>query len=89
MHRLRDSPVFSRTTQRAKLENRKAATTGVSTEEGMDRDEYPFACCKEGGKGASVEHVPSSDNRSAGGQLGQQVKDLAPGTKIEVVVEKK
>ena len=61
-----------------------AATRGTPTSPGMDRDEYPPKCCAEGGQGASVRPVPSSDNRSAGGQLGNQTKNLPDGTKIKI-----
>ncbi|WP_027519164.1 NucA/NucB deoxyribonuclease domain-containing protein [Bradyrhizobium sp. WSM1417] len=31
-----------------------------------DRDEYPFACTREGGSASRIAHVPSGENRSAG-----------------------
>lgn len=40
-----------------------------------DRDEYPPAMADEGGRGADVRYVLSSDNRSAGQAMGAQ---LAP-----------
>jgi RHS repeat-associated protein len=60
----------------------RAATSGTPTAPGMDRDEYPPKCCSEGGAGSSVQRIPKSDNRSGGGQMGQQTKDLPDGTKI-------
>ncbi len=62
----------------------RAATAGTPTSPGMDRDEYPPKCCAEGGSGASVRLVPSGDNRSAGAQLGNQIKNLPDGTKIKI-----
>lgn len=62
----------------------RAATNGSPTSPGMDRDEYPPKCCAEGGAGASVRSIPRGDNRSAGGQLGQQTRTLADGTKIRI-----
>ncbi len=62
----------------------RAATAGTPTSPGMDRDEYPPKCCAEGGSGASVRSVPSGDNRSAGAQLGNQIRNLPDGTKITI-----
>ncbi|HEV3037570.1 MAG TPA: NucA/NucB deoxyribonuclease domain-containing protein [Candidatus Angelobacter sp.] len=62
----------------------RAATSGTATTPSMDRDEYPPKCCAEGGRGASVRSIPSSDNRSAGGQLGNQTRTLPDGTKVRI-----
>ena len=62
----------------------RAATRRTATAPGMDRDEYPPKCCAEGGAGSSVQRIPRSDNRSAGGQLGQQIKTLPDGTKVKI-----
>jgi RHS repeat-associated protein len=62
----------------------RAATSRTATAPGMDRDEYPPKCCAEGGKGASVRSIPSSDNRSAGAQLGNQTRTLPDGTKVRI-----
>ncbi len=64
--------------------NRQQSLKGTQPQKGLDRDEYPPACCAEGGAGASVRPIPPGDNRSAGGQLGQQVKRLPDGTRIRV-----
>jgi RHS repeat-associated protein len=63
---------------------RAAATAGHGTQTGTDRDEYPPAVTAEGGKGASVRNIPSSDNRGAGASLGQQIKDVPNGGKVKV-----
>ena len=65
---------------------RTAALRGIPTIPGMDRDEYPPATFLEGGAGASVRHVPRSDNRSAGGQLRAQLRGVPEGCKITVIV---
>ena len=41
---------------------------------GFDRDEFPYATTKEGGKGAAVNYVPSSENRSHGANLGSFIR---------------
>jgi RHS repeat-associated protein len=64
--------------------NRAAATAGHPTQPTTDRDEYPPAVTAEGGAGASVKNIPSSDNRGAGGSLGQQIKDVPNGGQIKV-----
>lgn len=53
----------------------------------MDRDEYPPAVISEGGKGASVRIISSGDNRSAGGQLGSQIRVLPDETRIRIRVK--
>lgn len=44
--------------------NRKESLKGI--EKGKDLDEYAPAMFKEGGKGASIRPINSSDNRGAG-----------------------
>jgi hypothetical protein len=56
---------------------------GVDTMPGHDRDESPPAVFKES-ENASIRHIPASDNRSAGGQLGAQIKHLPDGTKVMI-----
>ncbi|NUQ79904.1 MAG: hypothetical protein HUU21_40915 [Polyangiaceae bacterium] len=60
---------------------RRGNMEGVKTRPGLDRDESPPAVFKES-QGASLRHIPSSDNRSAGAQIGRQIKGLPNGTKI-------
>ena len=52
----------------------------------MDRDESPPAIFKEGGKGSSVKHIPSGDNRSAGAQIGNQLKGVKDGACVEIKI---
>ena len=41
--------------------NRDESLKGVPTKEGYDRDEWPMAACREGGKGASVKYIDPSE----------------------------
>ncbi len=67
---------------------RTIALKGIPIIPGMDRDEYPPATFMEGGMGASVRHIPSSDNQSAGGQLQAQMNrptKATEGCKITIM----
>jgi hypothetical protein len=68
-------------------QNRKNSLKGHSTVSGKDRDEYPPAMFKEGGTGASVRQIDSSDNRGAGSSIGYQTKPYPDGTKVRIVVK--
>jgi hypothetical protein len=59
--------------------NRRLSLRGIPTRAGFDRDEYPPATADEGGKGASVRYVRSSENRSAGAQLALELRGLPEG----------
>ena len=61
---------------------RAEAMKGTSTTKGKDRDEYPPAMFKEGGKNASVRPISPSDNRSAGACIGAACRGLPDGTKV-------
>jgi len=65
-------------------ERRKASLSGIPVVPGMNRDEYPPAVFKEGGAGASVRHIPSSDNKGAGAHMGQQLRQYPDGTRVRV-----
>jgi hypothetical protein len=60
-------------------QNRRESLAGVPTKSGYDRDEYPPAVSREGGYGASVRYVPSSDNRGAGSVMGAQLSGWCDG----------
>ena len=68
--------------------NRKESLKGVDTVKGKDRDEYPPAMFEEGGKGASVRPISSSDNRGAGSSMGQQLRPYPDGTKVKIKIGK-
>ncbi|REK76288.1 DNA-entry nuclease [Paenibacillus paeoniae] len=68
--------------------NRKKSLAGIDTKNGYDRDEWPMAMCEEGGKGASVAYIDSSDNRGAGSWVGHQLSDYPNGAKVLFVVDK-
>ena len=48
----------------------------------------PPAMFEEGGEGASVKYVDSSDNRGAGSSMGNQIEELGldDGEKVRLVV---
>lgn len=68
-------------------ENREESLAGIDTRDGYDRDEWPMAMCEEGGIGASVAYVDSSDNRGAGSWVGHQLSAYADGEKVRAVGE--
>ncbi|HGC6391003.1 TPA: NucA/NucB deoxyribonuclease domain-containing protein [Cronobacter dublinensis] len=53
----------------------------------FDRDEFPMAMFKEGGKGASVRYINPSDNRGAGSSIANALKPFPDGTKVKIKVE--
>jgi hypothetical protein len=54
--------------------NRSESLRGIPTKKGYDRDEYPPAMSDEGGEGAGVRYILSSENRSAGGMMSGQLR---------------
>jgi RHS repeat-associated protein len=74
------------TVDRTGASGRRAdATAGHATQPGTDRDEYPPAVTREGGAGASVQNIPSSDNRGSGASMGNQISDVPNGGQIRVI----
>jgi RHS repeat-associated protein len=67
--------------------NRAASLKGYSKVPGMDLDEYPPAMFKEGGEGASVKPINSSDNRGAGAYIGNKLRKYPDGTKVTIAVD--
>ena len=61
--------------------NRRASLNGIDKIPGKDLDEYPPAMSREGGKGASVRGINSSDNRGSGSSVGHQLREYPNGTK--------
>ncbi|MFJ8043911.1 hypothetical protein ACIRBX_25765 [Kitasatospora sp. NPDC096147] len=67
-------------------DNRDDSLRGIATRPPDDRDEYPPAMYKEGGKGASVKYIPSSDNTGSGSSMGSAVRGLPEGARVRVRV---
>lgn len=67
--------------------HREASLAGIPTKKGYDRDEWPMAMCAEGGAGADIRYVTPSDNRGAGSWIGNQLDELADGTRVLIVLE--
>ncbi|SDT44664.1 Deoxyribonuclease NucA/NucB [Paenibacillaceae bacterium GAS479] len=67
-------------------DNRRESLQGIPTRKKYDRDEWPMAMCREGGAGAHVAYVKSSDNRGAGSWVGNQLEEYPDGTKVRFVV---
>ncbi len=63
---------------------RKANLKGIEPQKRKDRDEAPPAVIDTGEK-AKVKHIDPSDNRGAGGSIGNQIKNLPDGTKVKIV----
>lgn len=77
------------TVDRAGAKNRRReALSGTKPKPGKDRDEYPPAVTKEGGRGASVRPISPRDNRGAGASIGNQIKKVPDGGKIKIKVIK-
>ncbi|MBX9158701.1 NucA/NucB deoxyribonuclease domain-containing protein [Bacillus cereus group sp. MYBK15-3] len=68
-------------------DRRKQSLAGIKTVKGKDRDEFPMAMCKEGGKGAHVKLIDPSDNRGAGSYVGNKLDKLSDGTKVRITVK--
>lgn len=67
-------------------QRREQSLAGIPTKEGYDRDEWPMAMCEEGGTGADVAYVESSDNRGAGSWVGNALEKYPDGTRVKFVV---
>ena len=54
----------------------------------LSRDEYPFACSREGGGSAFVGHIPGRENSAQGGLVASFLvrNDIKPGMRFEVRV---
>jgi hypothetical protein len=67
-------------------QRRQASLAGIPTLEGYDRDEWPMAMCAEGGKGAHIAYVESSDNRGAGAFVGNALEQYQDGARVKFVI---
>jgi len=66
--------------------NRELSLANIPTKKNYDRDEWPMAMCVEGGKGAHVAYVKSSDNRGAGSWVGNKLHDIKNGKRVLFLV---
>jgi RHS repeat-associated protein len=68
-------------------QRRREALKNTPPKPGSDRDEYPYASTKEGGKGADVNYVPTSENRKHGGFIGALVvaNNMQTGDQFQMV----
>ncbi|MEV4614292.1 NucA/NucB deoxyribonuclease domain-containing protein [Kitasatospora sp. NPDC049258] len=64
--------------------NRADSLRGIPTAPPQDRDEYPPAMFKEGGKGASVKYIADSDNRGSGSAMGSALHGLPKGARVRI-----
>lgn len=63
-------------------ENRKLSLAGIPERSYADRDEYPPASFSEGGEGAHVAYIDSSDNRGSGSSFRWQLDGVPDGTRV-------
>lgn len=70
-------------------DNRDHSLAGIATAPGKDRDEYPPAATSEGGTGADVRLIASSDNRGAGSSMGAQLGDYCSGQAFVLTYQNK
>ncbi|MED4573159.1 NucA/NucB deoxyribonuclease domain-containing protein [Brevibacillus agri] len=73
--------------RKAADKHREESLSGIPTKRGYDRDEWPMAMCKEGGKGADIAYVSPSDNRGAGSWIANQLEDYPDGTRVQIVID--
>ncbi|MFJ1796140.1 NucA/NucB deoxyribonuclease domain-containing protein [Kitasatospora griseola] len=66
--------------------NRSDSLRGIATRPPDDRDEYPPAMYKEGGRGASVKYIPTADNTGSGSSMGSAVRGLPEGSRVRIRV---
>lgn len=69
-------------------QRRREALKNTPPKQGYDRDEYPYASTKEGGKGADVNYVPRNENRKHGGLIGALVvgNNMQTGDRFEMLL---
>jgi hypothetical protein len=69
-------------------QRRDVLLEGIPTRDGMDRDEYPPAVGRTSSTAgdASVRYVPSSENRSHGSDLGNQLSSYCDGARFRMKV---
>ncbi|PIE97117.1 DNA-entry nuclease [Bacillus fungorum] len=68
-------------------ERRKLSLAPYPSKKGYDRDEWPMAMCKEGGKGAHIQYISPADNRGAGSWVGNKLDKYPDGTRVKFDVK--
>jgi Deoxyribonuclease NucA/NucB len=68
-------------------EHRKESLAHVPKKRGFDRDEWPMAMCKEGGKGADVKYIHPKDNRGADAWISHRLEKYKDGTRVKFEVK--
>ncbi|AXK42369.1 hypothetical protein DVR09_08500 [Erythrobacter aureus] len=66
-------------------QRRRDNMRGTQTRSGTDRDESPPAVFRES-QNASVRNIPSSDNRSSGAQIGNQIRNVPDGGRCRIEI---
>lgn len=67
--------------------NRDESLKGIPTKDGYDRVEWPMAVCAEGGAGADVVYVKSSDNIGSNSWVWYQLENYPDGTRVLFVID--
>lgn len=68
-------------------DRRKLSLAPYPSKKGYDRDEWPMAMCKEGGKRAHIEYISPADNRGAGSWVGNKLDKYPDGTRVKFEVK--
>lgn len=68
-------------------DRRKLSLAPYPSKKGYDRDEWPMAMCKEGGKGAHIEYISPAGNRGAGSWVGNKLDKYPDGTRVKFEVK--
>ncbi|TKI10895.1 DNA-entry nuclease [Bacillus cereus] len=68
-------------------DRRKLSLAPYPSKKGYDRDEWPMAMCKEGGKGAHIEYISPADNRGSGSWVGNKLDKYPDGTRVKFEVK--
>jgi hypothetical protein len=62
--------------------NRADSLEGIKPSSQFDRDEWPMAMFRQGGKGASVKYVDRGNNRGLGAWIAARLRGLANGATV-------
>jgi hypothetical protein len=68
-------------------QNREESLKNIPSKKGYDRDEFPMAMCKEGGKGADIRYIKPKENRGAGSWFSNKVKKYPNGTVVKINIK--